>query len=213
MEADTVLVTVEIPKGSRNKYEFDEELGLFKLDRMLFSSVHYPTEYGFIREAWGEDGDPLDALVITGEPTFTGCVIEARPIGLFQMTDQKGLDSKILCVPCKDPQWNWMNELADVPKMLPQEIENFFSIYTELEGKKAEVEGWYRREEALAVIAAAQRGSPSGKRAADRTAPLCGPAPGGRITGSSCSLYRCVSWPGHTAPHRTAPDTAQPFRG
>jgi inorganic pyrophosphatase len=157
VDAVTVLVTVEIPKGSRNKYEFDEELGMFKLDRMLFSSVHYPAEYGFIRGAWGEDGDPLDALVITGEPTFTGCVIDAKPLGLFQMRDEEGMDDKILCVPLKDPQWNWMDSLEDVPKMLLEEIEHFFSIYKELEGKKSEVEGWHDQQAALAVVDSARR--------------------------------------------------------
>jgi inorganic pyrophosphatase len=157
MKPDTVLITIEIPKGSRNKYEFDEELGLFKLDRMLFSSVHYPAEYGFIREAWGEDGDPLDALVITGEPTFTGCVIEAKPLGLFQMHDDEGIDNKILCVPFKDPQWNWMDKLDDVPTNLLREIENFFKIYTELEGKTAEIEGWHDQEAAFKVIETARR--------------------------------------------------------
>jgi inorganic pyrophosphatase len=154
---DIVQVIVEIPKGSRNKYEWDEELGMFKLDRMLFSSVHYPAEYGFIREAWGDDGDPLDALVISGEPTFSGCVIEAKPLGLFQMRDEAGVDSKVLCVPFKDPQWNWMNELEDVPKNLLQEIEHFFAIYTELEGKKVELKGWHGRKAGLKEIEAARK--------------------------------------------------------
>jgi len=153
---NAILVIVMIPKGSRNKYEFDEELGAFRLDRMLFSSVHYPAEYGFVREAWGEDGDPLDALVITGEPTFTGCVIEAKPVGLFQMHDQKGRDHKVLCVPVNDPQWNWMGNLDDVPGMLLQEIEHFFSIYTELEGKKVAIEGWQDLAIALSVIGKAR---------------------------------------------------------
>jgi inorganic pyrophosphatase len=157
MKPETILVTIEIPKGSRNKYEYDEGLGMFKLDRMLFSSVHYPTEYGFVRETWGEDGDPLDALVITGEPTFTGCVIEAKPLGLFHMEDEAGIDDKILCVPFKDPQWNWMDSLDDVPKSLLQEIENFFKIYTELEGKKAHVEGWDSQGSAMKVLDEARR--------------------------------------------------------
>ncbi len=156
MEPPTILVTVEIPKGSRNKYEFDEELGLFKLDRMLFSSVHYPADYGFVRGAWGEDDDPLDAMVIAGEPTFTGCVIEAKPLGLFKMRDEAGVDQKILCVPVSDPQWNWMQTLEDVPKHLLLEIQHFFSIYKDLEQKKVVVEGWRDREEALRVIEAAR---------------------------------------------------------
>ncbi len=157
MELNTILVTVEIPKGSRNKYEFDEELGLFKLDRMLFSSVHYPADYGFVREAWGEDGDPLDAMVIAGEPTFTGCVIEAKPLGLFKMRDEAGIDHKILSVPVSDPQWSWMQTLDDVPKHLLLEIEHFFSIYKDLEQKKVATEGWQSREDALKVIEAAQK--------------------------------------------------------
>jgi inorganic pyrophosphatase len=153
----TMTVIVEIPKGSRNKYEFDERLGLFKLDRMLFSSVHYPAEYGFVRETLGDDGDPLDALVIAGEPTFTGCAIEAKPLGLFQMRDEKGLDDKILSVPVQDPQWNWMETLDDVPQNLLAEIQHFFSIYKDLEDKGVTVEGWQDRAAAVRVIEAAKR--------------------------------------------------------
>lgn len=157
MDRSSVLVTVEIPKGSRNKYELDQVTGRFKLDRMLFSSVHYPAEYGFIEEAWGEDGDPLDAMVIVGEPTFTGCLIEAKPIGLFKMWDEKGLDHKILCVPVNDPQWNWLNDIADVPEHLLDEIEHFFSIYKDLEMKKTRVKGWEDARAAWAVIEEAGR--------------------------------------------------------
>jgi inorganic pyrophosphatase len=152
MERRSIQVTVEIPKGSRNKYELDHETGRFKLDRMLFSSVHYPSDYGFIEEAWGEDGDPLDAMVIVGEPTFTGCLIEAKPIGLFKMWDEKGLDHKVLCVPVRDPQWNWLNDLGDVPEHLLDEIEHFFSIYKDLEMKKTRVKGWEDAEAAWVVI-------------------------------------------------------------
>ncbi|MBM3285185.1 MAG: inorganic diphosphatase [Candidatus Aminicenantes bacterium] len=138
----TVDVLIEIPKGSRNKYEFDKERNVFKLDRMLFSSMHYPSDYGFITETLAEDGDALDAMVLIGEPTFPGCLIEARPIGLFKMRDEKGLDYKILCVPLRDPQWNHIHKLADVPPHLLIEIEHFFDVYKELEKKKTAVEGW-----------------------------------------------------------------------
>ncbi len=157
MDPDTLLVTVEIPKGSRNKYEFDPELGLFRLDRMLFSSVHYPVEYGFVRESLAEDGDPLDAMVITGEPTFTGCVIETKPLGLFEMRDEKGLDHKVLSVPLRDPQWNWMKKLDDVPRSLLKEIEHFFSIYKDLEGGSVTVQGWEDQAAATKVIEAARK--------------------------------------------------------
>jgi inorganic pyrophosphatase len=115
---------------------------MFRFDRMLFSSVHYPSDYGFIVGTLAEDGDHLDALVLLGEPTFPGCVIEAKPIGLFKMKDEKGLDHKILCVPLYDPQWNHLDKLEDVPPHLLKEIEHFFSIYKDLEQKKTHVEGW-----------------------------------------------------------------------
>jgi inorganic pyrophosphatase len=151
-----VDVIVEIPKGSRNKYEFDREKKAFKLDRMLFSSMHYPSDYGFIQETWAEDNDPLDALVLVTEPTFPGCLIESTPVGLFKMRDEKGLDHKILCVPVNDPLWNHIHRLADVPPHLLIEIEHFFDVYKELERKKTAVEGWQDAESARNVIREAQ---------------------------------------------------------
>ncbi len=148
----TVRVIVEIPKGSRNKYEYDKETGLFKFDRMLFSSVHYPSDYGFIVDTLAADGDALDALVLVSEPTFPGCLIEARPVGLFRMWDEKGSDEKILCIPILDPQWNWVYKLPDVPSHLLLEIEHFFQIYKELEEKKTGVEGWKDAEAAWRAI-------------------------------------------------------------
>jgi len=148
-----VLVVVEIPQGSRNKYEYDEKLGRFKLDRMLFSSVHYPNDYGYILDTLGEDADPLDAMVIVGEATYPGIVIEAKPIGLFKMIDEKGIDDKILCVPVNDPLWNWVNDLSDVPKHYLKEIEHFFDVYKDLEKKKTAVEGWADKKSALKIIA------------------------------------------------------------
>lgn len=164
---NTVPVMIEIPKGSRNKYEYDKEKKIIKFDRMLFSSVHYPSDYGFILNTLGRDGDPLDALVLVWESTFPGCLIEAKPIGLFKMTDEKGPDEKILCVPIKDPFWNYINELSDVPPHLLKEIENFFKIYKELEKKKTGIEGWRDRISALQIIKESQerfRRSPKRKR-------------------------------------------------
>lgn len=152
MKEIVVDVIIEIPKGSRNKYEFDKERKIFKLDRMLFSSMHYPSDYGFIPETLAEDGDPLDALVLIGEPTFPGCLIEARPIGLFKMRDEKGVDHKILCVPVNDPQWNHIHSLRDVPPHLLVEIEHFFDVYKELEKKKTAVEGWEDVDLAVKII-------------------------------------------------------------
>jgi len=148
---------VEIPKGSRNKYEWDPEIGAIKLDRFLFSSVVFPTDYGFIQDTLGEDGDPLDAMVCVSEPTFPGCVIRVKAIALFKMWDEKGEDDKIVCVPLDDPGWNQAETLEDIPKPLQREIKHFFSIYKELEEKKVEVEGWRSREEALEVIADGRR--------------------------------------------------------
>ena len=115
MEADVLTVIVEIPKGSRNKYEMDHETGEVYLDRMLFTSMQYPADYGFIEGTLGGDGDPLDALVFVGEPTFPGCHIRVRPIGLFRMTDEKGEDEKILCVPLRDPTWSHVGDLDGMP--------------------------------------------------------------------------------------------------
>ncbi|NIP44540.1 MAG: inorganic diphosphatase [candidate division Zixibacteria bacterium] len=145
-------VIIEIPMGSRNKYEFDKESGHIKFDRMLFSAVHYPSDYGFIPSTLAEDGDPLDALVLVTEPTFPGCHIDCYPIGLFKMEDEKGIDHKILCVPSGDPNWNNISGLENVPEHLLMEIENFFEIYKKLENKKTIVEGWREKSEALTVI-------------------------------------------------------------
>ncbi len=152
MTPDVVDVFVEIPKGSRNKYEWDHHTGRFRLDRMLFSSVQYPGDYGFVPDTWAEDSDPLDALVILGEPTFPGCSIRARVVGIFYMTDDKGRDAKIISVPDSDPRWRQVTELEHVPKHLLDEIGHFFSIYKDLEGKTVRVDGFGSRAEALAEI-------------------------------------------------------------
>ena len=155
--SDQLLAHIEIPKGSRNKYEYDEGIDQLILDRFLSSSTVYPTDYGYLIGHRGRDGDPLDTLVCVSEPTFPGCVIPVKPIALFKMRDEKGIDDKIICVPLHDPGWNGLEELEDLPETLRKEIPHFFSVYKDLEEKPVEVEGWRSREEALEVIADAKR--------------------------------------------------------
>src|SRR5919201_936757 len=157
MASDQLLCFVEIPKGSRNKYEWDPDSGAIMLDRFLFSSMVYPTDYGFIPETRALDGDPLDAMVCVSEPTFPGCVIPVKPIALFRMEDDKGIDDKVLCVPLQDPAWNTLETLDDLPDQLRDEIAHFFSVYKDLEQKKVKVDGWYSREDALKEIEEARR--------------------------------------------------------
>ena len=145
-------VVVEIPQGSRNKYEYDDQLGRIRLDRTLHSSVHYPTDYGFIPETLADDGDHLDAMVVVQEPSFPGCLVEVRVIGLLDMSDEKGDDQKVLAVPVGDPRFQDVHELGDLPSHWLREIETFFATYKLLEDKKTEVKGWHSREEALALI-------------------------------------------------------------
>lgn len=151
-QEERLICRVEIPKGSRNKYEWDPELGEVFLSRFLSASVVYPTDYGFFPDTLAKDGDPLDALVCVSEPTFPGCMIEVKPIALLRMTDEEGRDDKVLCVPCKDPNWKDLEELDDVPVQLRNEIEHFFAIYKQPEGKPVDVTGWRSREDALAVL-------------------------------------------------------------
>lgn len=145
-------VLIEIPKGSRNKYEYDFDLKKIRYDRMIFSSMMYPADYGFIPETLALDGDPLDVLVLVTEPTFPGCVMEVKPIGVFHMADEKGPDEKIICVPVSDPVWNQLNDLSDVNPHLLKEIEHFFQVYKDLEKKKVDVGGWGNVSEANDII-------------------------------------------------------------
>jgi len=145
-------VLIEIPKGSRNKYEYDFELKKIRYDRMLFSSMMYPADYGFIPETLALDGDPLDVLVLVTEPTFPGCVMEVKPIGVFHMADEKGPDEKIICVPVSDPIWNRLTDLSDMNPHLLKEIEHFFQVYKDLEQKKVDVGGWGDVVEAKQII-------------------------------------------------------------
>ena len=156
MSGEPVHCLVEIPKGSRNKYEWDERLGGIKLDRFLFSSVVYPTDYGFIPETLGLDGDPLDVMICVSEPTFPGCVIEVRVIAVFRTSDERGQDDKLLCVPYEDPNWSHLEQLEDLPAQLRDEIEHFFTIYKQPEGKVVEVHGWENREVAERLLAEAR---------------------------------------------------------
>ena len=156
----SVEAVVEIPKGSRNKYEFDHATGSIRLDRVLYSSVHYPTDYGFIPGTTSADGDPLDVLIIVEEPTFPGCHVRIRPIGVLLMRDEKGIDEKILAVPLADPRFDGIKDLVDIQEHWLAEIKNFFATYKMLEGKDTHVEGWQGAREAWAVLG------------------RCGPAPG-----------------------------------
>ena len=133
---------IEIPAGSQNKYEYDKEKGVFVLDRVLYSPMHYPTEYGYLEGTLALDGDPLDILVLTTFPTFPGCVIESRVIGVLVMSDDKGQDEKLLGVPTQDPRWNDVKSLEDVPGHVLKEIAHFFERYKDLENKKTVIEGW-----------------------------------------------------------------------
>ena len=156
MDGRAFSCIIEIPKGSRNKYEYDHERNAIVLDRFLFSSVVYPTDYGFIPETLGQDGDPLDVMCCVSEATFPGCIIEAKPIALFRMEDDAGLDDKVLAVPLTDPGWSTFETLDDVPEQLQNEIAHFFTVYKQLENKKVEVEGWFSREDAIEEIEASR---------------------------------------------------------
>ena len=155
MDRPTVMV-VEIPRGSRNKYEMDHETGEVFLDRMLFTATRYPADYGFIPDTLAEDGDPLDVLVLVGEPTFPGCRIRVRPIGVFLMEDQGDPDHKVIAVPEGDPRWADIEDIGDLPEHLRLELEHFFSVYKDLEDKKTAALGWSGAADAEKIIAAAR---------------------------------------------------------
>jgi inorganic pyrophosphatase len=153
-----VDVIVEIPKGSRNKYEFDLRLNRIRLDRMLFTATGYPGDYGFVPDTLAEDGDPIDALVLLEEPTFPGCLVRSRIVAVFWMRDEEGPDAKLLCVPAGDPRHAHLQELEDVAMHQIAEIWHFFDIYKQLEpGKSSETRGWERRKEAVAALEEARR--------------------------------------------------------
>jgi inorganic pyrophosphatase len=151
-DQEWVEATIEIPRGSRNKYEFDHQRGVFRLDRVLYSSMHYPTDYGFIEGTLSGDGDPLDVLVIVEEPTFTGCHLRARPIGTLMMTDEKGEDEKILAVPVDDPRFAAIKDISQLEEHWPKEISAFFRTYKELQGEQTNVRDWQDVHEAWRVV-------------------------------------------------------------
>ena len=150
-------VLIEIPKGNRNKYELDHATGRMRLDRMLFTSTRYPADYGFIENTLGLDSDPLDALVLLDEPTFPGCLIKARALGMFRMTDEAGGDDKVLCVPATDPRMEHLRDIHHVSEFDRLEIQHFFEVYKDLEpGKSVEGATWVGRVEAEAEIVASR---------------------------------------------------------
>ena len=150
-----IEVTVEIPSGSRNKYEYDHERHRFVLDRVLYASVHDPADYGFIEGSLAEDGDPLDVLVLIAEPTFPGCVVRARPVGVLDMADEKGHDYKVLAVAHDDPRWEAATALEHLSPHLLREIENFFETYKTLENRPTDVNGWLGIDDAWRIIESA----------------------------------------------------------
>jgi inorganic pyrophosphatase len=149
---EQVTAVIEIPRGSRNKYELDKDSGMLRLDRVLYSAVHYPGDYGFIPRTLAEDGDPCDILVRINEPTFPGCQIDARPIGVLRMLDRGEPDDKILAVPASDPFHQEYFDIADLPQHYLKEVEHFFHIYKDLEGRRVEVLGWEQSQSAMRII-------------------------------------------------------------
>jgi inorganic pyrophosphatase len=146
-------VVIEIPKGSRNKYEVDHDSGRVKLDRYLYTAFGYPADYGFIEDSLGEDGDPLDVLVLLPESVFPGCIVEARPVAMFKMTDEAGGDDKVLCVPAGDGRWDHIQDVGDVPSYELEAIKHFFVHYKDLEpGKYVKAADWAGREDAEAEV-------------------------------------------------------------
>jgi inorganic pyrophosphatase len=149
---DVVTAVIEIPTNTRNKYELDKTLGVFRLDRVLYSAVHYPGDYGFIPRTLGDDDDPLDILVLTTVPVFTGCLLDARPVGLFHLIDRGKGDEKVLAVPISDPFSSGIRSLGDVPPHALKELEHFFQVYKDLEGVTTRTRGFEEADAAKAVI-------------------------------------------------------------
>lgn len=149
---DVMYAVIEVPKGSRNKYEYSKTAGVIKLDRVLYSPLHYPGDYGFIPQSFYGDGDPLDILVMMNEPTFPGCVIEVRPIGMLRMIDKDQNDDKILAVPATDPQFDEILDFDDLPRHFPKEVEHFFLVYKQLQGTTVTSGGWGHASDAKMAI-------------------------------------------------------------
>jgi inorganic pyrophosphatase len=157
MDQRTIDVVVEIPRGSRNKYEMDHERGIIFLDRRLFSATVYPADYGFVPDTLAEDGDPLDALVLLEEATFPGCWLHARPVGMLWMQDEKGPDAKVICVPADDVRWDAIDDIHQVPEQTRAEIKHFFDVYKLIEPKKSAATGdWAGHDQAWEEIEASR---------------------------------------------------------
>jgi inorganic pyrophosphatase len=155
---ELVRMIVEIPKNSTNKYEYDGKLGIFRLDRSLYSPMHYPGDYGFIPGTLAEDNDPMDVLVLVQEPSFTGCLIEVRPVGILNMVDAEEGDQKVLAVPTRNPRYDQIHTMDQVFPHVRREVEHFFTIYKELEGRLTRMEGWGGpREARKAIMSSRQR--------------------------------------------------------
>jgi inorganic pyrophosphatase len=157
-ETEIIEIIVEIPRGSRNKYEYDDQIQAIRLDRVLYSSVHYPTDYGFIPDTLAQDGDHLDALLIIEEPTFPGCHVPARPIGVLDMQDERGYDQKILAVPTGEPRFADVNDISDLAPHWLREIEMFFATYKTLQGVETKIMGWRGAKDAVEVITSCRKG-------------------------------------------------------
>jgi inorganic pyrophosphatase len=221
-------VLIEIPRGSRNKYEVDHHSGLIRLDRTLFTATQYPADYGFIPDTLGEDGDPLDAMVLVQEPTFPGCLIRSRPVGMFRMTDEKGGDDKVICVPAGDPRQENLRELEDIPEFYRLEIHHFFTVYKALEpGKGVRDTAWADRNAAEAEVVASRRrlkdtpGAAEGLTGAD-TAPVRRKereltertVQAGVVVAFPAGPPRPPEWPAWSAAWRLPPRSRQcPFLG
>ncbi|MCS6812462.1 MAG: inorganic diphosphatase [Cyanobacteria bacterium] len=156
-----INVLIEIPAGSKNKYEYDKDMQAFALDRVLYSSVQYPYDYGFVPNTLADDGDPLDGMVIMDQPTFPGCVVAARPIGMLEMIDGGDRDEKILCVPAKDPRYTSVKSLADVSQHRLDEIAEFFRTYKNLEKKVTEILGWQDVDKVMPLVEACVKAAQS----------------------------------------------------
>jgi inorganic pyrophosphatase len=154
---------IDIPRGSRNKYEVDHETGRVFLDRVLYTSFVYPADYGYIEDTLADDGDPVDVLVLMEYPVYPGVGVKVRPVAVFNMTDDGGKDAKVICVPSGDPRWDHIQDIADVPEYTRKEIEHFFEHYKDLEpGKWVKTEEWGDRAEAEAIIAEAEKAHAAG---------------------------------------------------
>ncbi len=151
-----VRMIVEIPKNSSNKFEYDPAARTFRLDRALYSPMHYPADYGFVPGTIAEDGDPIDVLCLIDHPTFTGCLIEVRPVGVLDLVDQTTTDHKIIAVPVKDPRFEQVTTIQNLPPHVIREFEHFFTIYKELENKVVETRGWHDLDHAVEVIKASR---------------------------------------------------------